>query len=112
MTNKIPESPCRTPKSPDFGLSRHLWTPKSPDFSLTNPSSRSPKSPYFRLTNPSSQSSKSPGLGLTNHSSRSPKSPDFGLTRRDFLKLTGLAAASLALLETGCSPQALESGLP
>jgi uncharacterized protein (DUF362 family) len=27
------------------------------------------------------------------------------LTRRDFLKLTGLAAASLALLETGCSPQ-------
>jgi uncharacterized protein (DUF362 family) len=27
------------------------------------------------------------------------------LTRRDFLKLTGLAAASLALLETGCSTQ-------
>ena len=28
------------------------------------------------------------------------------LTRREFLKLTGLAAASLALLEVGCSPQA------
>ena len=27
------------------------------------------------------------------------------LTRRDFLKLTGLAAASLAFLEVGCSPQ-------
>lgn len=27
------------------------------------------------------------------------------LTRREFLKITGLAAASLALLETGCSPQ-------
>ena len=27
------------------------------------------------------------------------------LTRREFLKLTGLAAASLALLETGCSTQ-------
>ena len=42
---------------------------------------------------------------IPNQPSRSPKSPDFGLTRRDFLKLTGLAAASLALLETGCSPQ-------
>lgn len=37
--------------------------------------------------------------------SRSPKSPGFGLTRREFLKITGLAAASLALLEVGCSPQ-------
>src|SRR5512136_2135154 len=27
------------------------------------------------------------------------------LSRRDFLKLTGLAAASLALMEVGCSPQ-------
>jgi uncharacterized protein (DUF362 family) len=27
------------------------------------------------------------------------------LTRRDFLKLAGMAAASLALLETGCSPK-------
>jgi uncharacterized protein (DUF362 family) len=27
------------------------------------------------------------------------------ITRREFLKLAGLAAASLALLETGCSPQ-------
>ena len=27
------------------------------------------------------------------------------LTRREFLKLTGIAAASLALLETGCSTQ-------
>jgi uncharacterized protein (DUF362 family) len=31
------------------------------------------------------------------------------LTRREFLKLTGMAAAGLALLETGCSPQAEES---
>src|SRR5512137_1696619 len=37
--------------------------------------------------------------------SSSPKSGDFGLTRRDFLKLSGLAAASLAFLEVGCSPQ-------
>ncbi len=34
------------------------------------------------------------------------------LTRREFLKLTGLAAASLALLETGCSPQAQNAGGP
>ncbi len=31
------------------------------------------------------------------------------LTRRDFLKITGIAAAGLALLETGCSPQAGKS---
>jgi uncharacterized protein (DUF362 family) len=30
------------------------------------------------------------------------------LSRREFLRLTGLAAASLALLETGCSPQGQE----
>jgi uncharacterized protein (DUF362 family) len=34
------------------------------------------------------------------------------LTRRDFLKLTGIAAASLALLETGCSPQAQKTASP
>ncbi len=31
------------------------------------------------------------------------------LTRREFLKLSGITAASLALLEAGCSPQAPES---
>ncbi len=31
------------------------------------------------------------------------------LTRREFLKLTGMAAAGLVLLETGCSPQAGKS---
>jgi uncharacterized protein (DUF362 family) len=34
------------------------------------------------------------------------------LTRRDFLKLTGLAATSLALLEVGCSPQAQKGTAP
>ena len=34
------------------------------------------------------------------------------LTRREFLKFTGIAAASLALLETGCSPQAQKGTAP
>jgi uncharacterized protein (DUF362 family) len=34
------------------------------------------------------------------------------LTRREFLKLTGIAAAGLALLETGCSPKAQTGTAP
>jgi uncharacterized protein (DUF362 family) len=34
------------------------------------------------------------------------------LTRREFLKLTGIAAASLALLEAGCSPKGQKGNAP